>query len=249
MPVSTLLDVVSAALTAIGQVGVGQGVSTEQGAQGLRQANLLLSRKSTQRLFLSDVSTREYTLIPGQADYTIGEAGATFTATRPNLIESAQTQIPGTSSWFPISVWGKPQWDAITGKGATDEKPAGIYPEYTFSNSILAFHVNPIPTGAAKIRLGVWEPPFQFTSLFDLVLMPAAYEAWLEVALTIILAPLYDQPVPQSLIDTRSDALGDLNRYNAQSLGGALSASQRFDSPNLGAPIPTGPPPGAAPGA
>lgn len=249
MATSTLLDVVSNALTALGQLGRGQGVAPEDGALGLRQSNLLLNQKSTQRLFLSYVATREYTLTGGVADYTIGDTGATFTAPRPTLIESAQTQIPGTSSWFPISVWDKAKWDAITGKGATDEKPAGIYPEYTFSNAILAFHVNPIPTGAAKIRLGSWEQLTQFASLFDLVLMPPAYESWLEAALTIILAPFYDMPVPSSLIDRRTDALGDLNRYNAQSLGGALSASQRFDSPNVGAPIPTGPPPGAAPGA
>ncbi len=245
---STLADVISNALTAIGQLGRGQTMSPEDSALGFRQSNLLLNQKSTQRLFLSYVATREYTLQPGVADYTIGDTGATFTAPRPTLIESAQVQIPGTRSWFPISVWDKPKWDAITGKGATDEKPMGIYPEYTFSNAILAFHVNPVPTGNPIIRLGSWEQLTQFASIFDFVLFPPAYESWLEASLAIIMAPFYDQPVTSALADRRTETLGDLQRYNAQSLGGALSASQKLDSPNVGAPIPTSPPP-AAPGA
>ncbi len=242
MPASTFAELISNSLTAIGQLGRGQTMSPEDANLGFREGNLLLSQKSTQRLFLSYVATRVYTLTPGLADYTIGESGAIFTAPRPTLIESAQVQIPGTTSWFPISVWDKPKWDAITGKGATDEKPAGIYPEYSFSNAILAFHINPVTTGAASIRLGCWEQLTQFASLFDLVLFPPAYEAWLESALAIILAPYYDQPVTSSLVDRRADALGDLQRYNAQSLGGALSAAQKLDSPNVGAPIPTAPP-------
>ncbi len=81
--------------------------------------------------------------------------------------------------------------------------------------------------------------------MFDTIAMPPAYESWLESALAIILAPYYDQPLTQSLLDRRSETTADLNRYNAQSLGGALSGAEKFDSPNVGMPIPSGPGPGA----
>ena len=80
---STLLDVGSAALFALGELGVGQTVSPEDGAIILRQANLLLDQWSTVRLFLYNVNIRSYTLSPSTADYTIGPSGASFTATRP----------------------------------------------------------------------------------------------------------------------------------------------------------------------
>ena len=240
---STLLDVVSSALTEIGQLGQGQTASPEDGAIGLRQANLLLSQKSTQRLFLSYVAIREYVL-SATADYTIGPTGATFTAPRPTLIESAQIKVGSTNVWLPISVWDKAKWDGIVNKGATADIPEGVYPEYTFPN--MGFHVHPIPIGAPSIRLGAWEQLTQFATLFDQVLFPPAYEAWLEAALAIILAPFYDQPITQSMADRGAETLADLQRYNAQSLGGAVSANQQMASPNVGQPIPSAPP--TAPG-
>jgi hypothetical protein len=235
----TLLDLGSSALTQIGQLGSGQTATPEDGAQILRQANLILSAKSTQRLFLQYVATREFVLTPGLADYTLGPvAGATFVAPRPTFIESAQAKIPGTNSWFPINILDKAHWDGIVGKGATDEKPSSLYPEYTFPN--MAFHVNPIPTGGAGLRLGAWEQLTQFASLFDIIALPLAYEAWLEVKLATVLSVFYDQPLPQALMMRMQETEADLQKYNAQGLGGALTAAQRLEAPNLGQPIPSG---------
>ena len=75
---STLLDVGTGALTAIGQLGQGQTPNAEDGALILRLSNLLLSKWSTMRLMLYYVATRTYALAPSTADYTIGPAGATL---------------------------------------------------------------------------------------------------------------------------------------------------------------------------
>lgn len=238
---STALDVISGSLTAIGQLGQGQTVSPEDGALGLRQINLLLSQKSTQRLFLPYVATRQYQLSP-TADYTIGPVGATFLAPKPTFIESAQVNVPGSNVWLPISVWDKPKYDSIRNKFATADVPDGLYVEYT-PGPTLAFHVNPIPIGTPFLKLGAWEQLTQFVTLFDVLAFPPAYESWLEVTLAVILGPYYDQPIPQNLLLRQQEAATDLQKYNAQGMGGALSAAQRMDSPNVGQPIPSGGPP------
>lgn len=235
---STLLDVIAASLTEIGQLGRGQTASPEDGALGLRQANLLLSRRSTQRLFLPYVATRQYNLISGTADYTVGPSGATFTAARPTLIESAQANVIGSNVWVPLSIWDKSKYDSIRNRAMTADVPDGLYPEYTSPN--LAFHVHPIPISTPLIKFGVWEQLTQFASLFDTLAFPPAYEAWLEAKLAVLLAPFYDQPVPATLIATMQETEADLQRYNAQSMGGAVSEAQRLTSPNVGQPIPTG---------
>lgn len=186
---------------------------------------------------------RQYTLSSGVPSYSIGPSG-TFSAPRPTLIESAQINVLGSNVWLPISIWSKPQYDAIRNKGAVADIPDGIYPEYSFPN--VTFRVNPlVTTSGTQLQIGAWEQLTQFVTLFDTIAMPPAYEAWLEAALAIILAPFYDMPVPQSLLDRRTETTGDLNRYNAQSMGGAVSEAQRLGSPNVGQPIIPGPAPGA----
>lgn len=240
---STLLDLVASALTSIGQLGQGQTANPEDGALGFRQANLLLSQKSTQRLFLPYVSIRQYTLSAATADYTIGPTGATFTALRPTLIESAQINVGSTGVWLPISIYGKPQWDAIRNKAATADIPDGVYVEYLLPN--IAFHVNPVPVGTPGIRFGAWEQLTQFVTLFDVLAFPPAYEEWLESAVAIQLAPFYDQPVPQSLVDRRQRAEAAVMDFNARTIQGSPSEAQQFKSPNIGLPV-AGPPPAQA---
>ena len=232
---STLLDLVASALTSLGQLGQGQTANAEDGALGFRQANLLLSQKSTQRLFLPYVATRTYTLVAGQQDYTIGITGATFTATRPMMIESAQVNVGSTGVWLPISVFGKPQWDAIVNKGSKADIPDGIYVEYQFPN--LIFHVNPVPIATPQIKLGTWETLGQFVTLYDQINFLYPYEEWLESALAIQLAPFYDAPISQSLVDRRQRAEAALTDFNARTIQGSPSEAQQFKSPNIGLPV------------
>lgn len=235
---STLLDVGAGALTAIGQLGAGQTASPEDGALILRYSNLLLSQWSTSRLYLYYVAIRAYALSAGVATYTIGPSGATFTAARPVLVESAQIQVGGSTIWLPMNILDKGKWDSIVTKGAVDDIATDIYPEYGFPN--MTFYLNPAPRSITNIRLGCWEQLTQFASLFDTIAFPPAYEEFLESSLGIILAPFYDQVVPATLIQRQATAQMAVMKINAQSLGGALGPTQTLQSPNVGNPIPTG---------
>jgi hypothetical protein len=235
---STLLDIVTGSLTAIGQLGQGQTANAEDGALGQRCMNLQLAKWSADRLMIPYVATRTYTLVANTADYSVGPNAATCGPTRPTFIESAQVVVPGTSYTPSLSVLDKSQWDAVANRGAIADVPDKIYVEYSFPN--LTFHINPKPVAGMTIFLGCWEQLQQFATLFDTFAFPPEYEELMESNLAIILAPYYDQPVPQTLLQRAADAMVAVQKKNAQGIGGSLSAAQKLMSPNVGQPIPSG---------
>lgn len=243
---TTLLDIGSGALTAIGQLGRGQSVSPEDAALILRLSNQLLEKMSTSRLMLYNVNTRTYALAPGTVDYTIGPSG-TFTAARPTFIESAQVQVPGSSGagrWETLSMLDKPQWDAIRAKDAIAMLPDVIWCEPSFPN--YGFHVNPAPAGIVTIHLGCWEQLTAFADVLAPFSFPPGYAEAIEPNLAVMLAPYYEQDVPPALAARANDGLAAIAKINAQGLGGMLGDAAKFQSPNLGQPIPAAPVPGGA---
>lgn len=231
---STLLDIVTGALTCIGQLGQGQTANAEDGALGQRLMNLQLAKWSADRLLIAYVATRTYNLVANTQDYTVGPTG-TIVDPRPTFVESAQVFVAGTSYLVPLSILDKAQWDAVGNRGATADMPEKIYVEYSYPN--IGFHVNPKPLTGLTILLGCWEQLAQFSTLFDVFAFPPEYEEFMESALAIIMAPYYDQPVPQTLLQRAADAMVAVQKKNAQGLGGSLSAAQKLMSPNVGQPI------------
>lgn len=241
---STALDIISGALTKIGELGQGQTASPEDGALGLRRLNLIISMLSTQRLTIYTVTTKMYALVAGTADYTIGPSAATFTDVRPTFVEGAQVN-PFGGTWIPVSMLAKPQWDAIQTKNATADKPNDIWVEYTYPN--LTFHVNPIQTANMNIRLGCWIPLTQFVTLFDTVAFPTGWEEMLESLLSVNIAPYYDQPITPGMQNDANNALQFIMGINAKTLAGALDPAQTLQAPNVGSPSPPPPQPPPTP--
>ena len=236
---SNLLQVGTGALNSIGMLGAGQTPNAEDGALMLRYANLLLDQWGTKRLYLYYVSARPYSLTAGLSPHTIGPSGATFTAVRPTFVESAQANVPGSNIWLPMSIVDKAKWDAIRDKGSEGDIPDIIWPQYTFPN--LTINTNPLTRAAVSILLGCWEPFTAFSDLFTAVAFPPAYEEFLEASLAVALAPHYDQPLTQTIMLRQQKAEAAVMSINAQGMVGAMDEGQLLKSPNLGAPIPTGP--------
>lgn len=239
---STLLDVITGALTSIGQLGQGQTPSAEDASLGMRRMNLLLGKFGTQRLFLYNIATRSHALSANQADYSMGPSGSWDPSiARPTFIESAQVQVPNSQVWLPLNIIDKAQWDAIRNKGAKADIPDTVWVEPTYP--ALSIHFNPAPLATPTVKFGVWEPFTKFTELQTDVAFPEGYEEFLEAALAIAMAPDYDQPVPQSLLERRNDAMAAVMKINAQALGGSLGEHQKLSSPNVGQPMPAAPAP------
>jgi len=233
---ATLLDVITDALTSIGQLGIGQTASPEMAQQAFRKANRMLQKWSLQKLLLYVVTTRPFALAATVQDYTVGPTG-TFVGTRPVFVESGVAIVPGSTMQNPMNILTKEQWDALPDSGVIcglNGTPASVWPEYTNPN--LTFHVTPIPSTIVNIRLGTWELLQQFASIFDELALPPGYEEALMYNLAVELAPDYDMPVSSDIAQLAADGLNTIKTNNAQKLRGALGESQILSSPNVGIP-------------
>lgn len=243
---ATLLDVITDSVTILGQLGVGQSLSPEEGQQGLREANRLTNKWSVQKLLQYWINTRVYTLTANKQNYTLGPTATDFVAARPVFIETALAVIPTTVVEETMSVLTKTQWDAIRDKGALCSSmgtPGSMWPETAYPNMILHFH--PIPnyfgSPGMTIKLGTWELIQQFASIADTINLPPAYEEMLKQNLAMQLAPYYDvsAAVVANLQQLAADSLLEVQKLNTQNLTGALGVTQTLQEPTTGIPPPT----------
>lgn len=226
------------ALTIIGQLGTGQTMSPEQASQCLRFANRMIQKWSTQRYMLYNVETRQYALTSGTQDYTVGPTGAMFTAPRPVFIQAAQIALPGSSMDVDLNILDNIKWGAIRDKGATcsaNGLPQDIWVEYRYPN--FAFHIWPKPGNAADIKLAAWELLQQFATIFDELSLPPGYEEAIVKNLAMYLASAYDMTPSPELTQEAADGLIEIQKINAQSIGGALGPSQVLSAPNVQTPV------------
>lgn len=234
---SAFIDIASDAITSIGQLGTGQSISPEEAEQALRAANRMIGMWNRQRLMLPLVTQRPYTLSATVQDYTVGPTGSIGgVATRPTFVESGQVTPPGSSQSDSVSMLDKSQWDAIADKGAMCSAlgtPSSMYVEYSYPN--IGLHFWPVPSNAAGLTIGTWEPLLVIATIYDDINLPDGYEEALMYNLALELCPFYDMPTT----GVEAQAVNGLNQIkalNAQAIGGSLSSSQTLKSPNVGQP-------------
>lgn len=238
-------DIAADALTDIGQLGIGQSPGPEQLAQAMRYANRMTAKWSAQRFMLPSVPSNPYVLTANLQDYVLGPTAAgpgSFSTARPTFIESAQVQLPNSAMTEPLNLLDRTKWGAIRDKGATcspNGLPQDIWIEYNYPN--INFHLWTIPSNGATIMLAAWVPLQQFVTLFDTLNFPPEYDTALQKNLAVELASAYEiQPSPE-LLASAADGLIQIQKLNAQSLGGKqLGESRTLESPNQVAPPPIG---------
>lgn len=239
---STALDLFTDALTSIGEAGQGQSVSAEMSAQALRVCNRMIAEWSVQRLFLFITNTRPFALTANLQDYVLGPSATgpgAFVGNRPILVEAAEAVLAGSSMYNDLSLADLPKWASIRDLGATTSAnglPQLIYPEYLYPN--MAFHLWPIPANACTVVLRTWEQLQQFATIFDTVNFPPGYEKAITLNLALELASYYNRPIPDIMATLAGQSLANVQKINAQSLGGALGQSQLLTTPSLDNPQP-----------
>lgn len=234
---ATLLDLMSDALSELGQLGAGRQMSPEQSDQGLRVANRMIGKWKIQRLMLYYVGIRDYTLAAGTQLYTVGPTATLGDETRPTFIESAQVTLPSSDESKDLSILDKPKWDAVADKGAQTSAnglPQSVYIEFGYPRITLRFW--PIPSNACGLSLGCWEPLQEFTSIYDDFAFPPGYENPFVHNLAVEWAPYFDMPVSEIMQQLAADGLNQIKGINAQSMGGALAGDQTLQGPNTGQP-------------
>jgi hypothetical protein len=248
-----LLDLLSDALTAIGQLGVGQTISPEQSQQGLRLSQRIIGKLSIRRPMMYTITQRAFNLTPGQQNYTLGPTGTLGAApqTRPVFIQAARVSGVGSANEAPLALYDETEWGGIRDKGATNSAlglPNGMWNDSQYPN--VGLHFWPIPSAAINLILATWELIQNFVTIYDVINMPPGYDELLVQLLAIEWCPYFDMPITQAMSQNAADIIQSLQQFNVQEIGGSFGEAQALNVPNLvrpnlpPSPQPPQPPPG-----
>lgn len=245
MPV-TFLEVATLALTDIGSLGVGEVPNESDAALCQYTFDQMMGEWSTDRLLLFTIGSAPYALSADVQQYQIGPGAVApgFNTSRPVLIQSAATIIPGTTARRAMDLLSSQEWAALGEKGLTGVFPDKLY----FDNAypIASLFVHPVPSAAITIELYTFSLLQQIVNLTDVLNFPPGYLNALRQNLAVKISPAFGMPLQQVTVQQAVSGKAAIAQINANLYRGALGTSSMFPLPTEGAPAPPAPPPQVA---
>lgn len=156
-----------------GGLGVGQGITADDGTDALLVLNSMLSSWNINGIRVPSQSRDLYTLIANKTTpYTIG-AGGDWNATRPNKIFDAGFVQNGSNIEWPVKVMQLQEWAGVRLKTLASSFPYAVYNDGGYPLSSLTFY--PTPNTTDKIALYTWDFLTQYTSTATAMVVPDGY--------------------------------------------------------------------------
>lgn len=192
----------------------------EQLEDGLQAATDLLDTWRTQRLTIGGLTIATYTLVNGQASYTIGEGG-NFDQAYPNSLEYWSV-IPDSSAADPLELpMGRPltfsAWQQIRQKSQTAPYPTSLRFDNEYTSGLGHILVHPIPDNSTvQIRLYAVVPTITVLEAGVNYDLRPGFRRALTLNLALELADRYGKgaTVTPRLEKRAGDALASLKRSN-----------------------------------
>lgn len=213
---ATVRELIQDSLELLGEMGVGEPMSAEDGAKGLLRLNSMLASWSTRRLFIYNITIAVFTLVANDADYTIGPSGADFTAARPLRIDSACILLTVSGNDLKVKdldLLTQGEYVELSDKAASAVIPEKLYIDNGFPNATL--YLFPRPSGSAtKIQLSTWTPLSQFAALGDSYSFPPGYYEAISFNLAIQLGPSYNRRPDEALAAKALEAMNAIQNLN-----------------------------------
>lgn len=186
---STVRDLVTAALLDLGAIADGEVPSATEAAGALRRLNLMLELWHLEALMIYAIDTVSLALT-GATSYTWG-SGGTINTTRPVRLEHAvQRQGSGATALdFPLQVLTDVEYEDIHLKGLQSTYARWVYLDRAYP--LASLFPWPVPPSGDTLLLYPWHPLTAFASLDTTIALPPGYELALQTNLSIELAPSY----------------------------------------------------------
>ena len=206
---STVRDLLGDALRLINVLADGENPSASDLSTGLRSLNRMMSRWSTQNLLIYAKVREEFSLVAGQASYTMG-TGGDFNSTRPMRVEHAAVMVDSVET--PIEIVTLGEWALITTKTTQSSIPTKLYFEGTYPLETAKYW--PVPSENRTAVLYSWKPISEFASANTSVSLPPGHEDAIVYNLALRLAPEYGKEPSALVITEARDSLADIKRMN-----------------------------------
>ena len=196
---STVLDLVTAALKNLGVISGTETPSADAAEDGFDTLNRMIDSWNSEPLNIYTISSAIYDLTPGQLLYTIGPTATDFITTRPQSIENANIilnyNVPPVR--VPLQLLDDDQWASIKLQSVPNTIPQMLYNDGSFPNSNLYLWGQ--ATAGLQLELYTWSLLTGFEALTDDVSFPPGYEEAILYNLAVRLAPMFGSPAAAAL--------------------------------------------------
>ena len=216
-----VLTLITDALIALGVVAEGDPATAGQAQLGLRTLNRLLGAYSTDRLLIYAITRTTFTLVSGQASYTVGSGGGINIA-RPAQMNGngAHVTYLDTTQNLPteigLSMLTDDTYQAIVQKTYASAYPTAWY--YNPTNPLGTLTVWPVPN--VGTLTGVFYVPTAVSSslaITDTLVLPPEWGRFLTMNLALELSIYFPGVrVSQELKDAAKESKGDVERTNTR---------------------------------
>lgn len=186
---STVRDLVSAALRDVGAIASGEAMTNDEAADGLAILNDLVASWNLERLMVYVINEVTF-LLTGAASYTYGTGGVINSA-RPVRLEKAALRLAGDAPRLdlPVCIYTDEEYHSLALPGLTSTYAYGLYLDGAYPLGTLRLW--PVPPAGDTLVLWPWNQITAFAALGTTVDFPPGYARALRTNLAIELSPSY----------------------------------------------------------
>lgn len=207
---TTALDIISESLRIAGVLGQTEVANAAQADQGLLLLNDLLDMLSIDRTNIYTITQNSFTLVNGQASYTIGATG-NFVMTRPVVIDNVFIRI--NSIDYKLLPLSNKDYDGIAYKN-NGGFPSHYYYDANFPLGTI--YLYGVPT-QGTLYIDTWSVLTQFTNLASNITFPLGYNLMIKYQLAKMVAGRYGSMLTQADMQIANDSLAAIKNRNLPS--------------------------------
>jgi hypothetical protein len=214
MATMTATSAVNTALQLLGVLDAGGSASATQLSDGLTYLQNMIDNANSDPSMAISSSRTTAALSSNVQTYTIGPA-ATINVSRPSKILGASV-ILSAGPTIPIRILeDAKEWTAIMDRDSNSYMIEYLW--YDRGNTTGTIYLSPKPLGGT-LELVYPAPITNFTDTTTPVEILPGYARWIRFGLAHELASTYDMPVPQSVVESYTQAMTTIQKLNNELL-------------------------------
>jgi hypothetical protein len=209
----TVNDIIKQSLKAIAVLDPKESPSPSITTDGLNMVNDILEEWTISKVLSNALTQESFSLVAGQASYTIG-VGGNFNTSRPvNITQAYITDSNNNDS--PMQIITYDQYNDISDKTTQSDNPYYLY--YSPSYPLGTIYLYSTPSSADTIHLTSWKNFGSYATINTVVSLPPGYKKYLIYKLAIEWCPHFGKQLPIDVLRTYEQikkTVEDLNRKN-----------------------------------
>lgn len=208
---TTGLAIIQNAMRLIGVLATGETPSADQTQDGLAALNDILETWSIESLAVYASGVNTFSVVTGQAGYTIGPTGDWVSPNRPIQIDDCYCTFNGVD--FPIEIIGQTQYNQIAYKANQSQIVAQLCFYNDFPNAQIFLYPAPAQTGLT-VSLNYPRALTALPTAATAFSGPPGYVRALQWSLAAELAPQYGIQLDPLFIKQGISAVASMKRAN-----------------------------------